>query len=117
MFLDNRHIAPYFPPAYYLAMAGESFRDRMLRAMTAQKLTKAELSRRSGVPYHALDKFLKRDSATTSAENAKALADALGVKMDGEEEYDEFRRLFFQMPEDKREFLLASMRGLLSDKG
>lgn len=116
MILDNRHIAPYFRPAYYLAMAGESFRDRVLRAMAAQELSKAELSRRSGVPYHGLDKFLKRESATTSAENARALANALGIKMDGDEEYDEFRRLFFQMPEDKREFLLASMRGLLIGK-
>lgn len=115
MILDNRHVAPYFPPAYYLAMAGISFRDRILRAMQAQKISKAELSRRSGVPYHAIDKFLKRENATTSAENAKALADALGVAMDGEETYDELRRLFFQLPEEKREFLLASIRGLLSD--
>jgi transcriptional regulator with XRE-family HTH domain len=112
--LDNRRVAAYFPPAYYLAMAGISFRDRILRAMKAQEMSKAALSRESGVPYHALDKFLKRENATTSAENAKALADALGVKMDGEEDYDELRRLYFQLPQEKREFLLASIRGLLS---
>ena len=83
--------------------------------MKDQGLSKAELSRRSSVPYHALDKFLKREGATTSAENAKALADALGIAMDGDSEYEELRRLFFQLPEEKREFLLASIRGLLSD--
>ncbi len=115
MTLDNPRMAPYFPPSYYMAMAGISFRDRVKAAMTSQGLSKAELSRRSGVPYHALDKFLKREGATTSAENAKALADALGIAMDGDAEYDELRRLFFQLPEEKRRFLLASIRGLLGE--
>lgn len=119
MNLDNRPIAPYFPPAYYLAMVGKSFRDRVLRAFKEQEaskgLNKAELSRMSGVPYHTVDKYLKREGATTSAENAKALADALGIKMDGEEEYDELRSMFFRLPKEKREYILASMRGLLSD--
>jgi transcriptional regulator with XRE-family HTH domain len=114
--LENRRMAPYFPPAYYLGMAGKAFRDRILQAMTARGLTKAELSRQSGVPYHALDKFLKRDGATTSAENAKAMADALGLALDGDDEYDELRRLYFQLPEEKRQFLLASIRGLLADQ-
>lgn len=83
--------------------------------MQAQKMSKAELSRRSGVPYHALDKFLKREGATTSAENARELSNALGIPMDGEAEYDELRQLFFQLPEEKREFLLASIRGLLAE--
>lgn len=116
MQIDNWQIAPYFPPAYYLAMAGISFRDRCLAAMKEQGLSKAELSRMSGVPYHALDKYLKREGATTSAENAKALADALGIAMDGEAEYDELRRLYFQLPEETREYVLASIRGLLAEK-
>jgi len=115
MKLDNSRIEPYFPPAYYLAMAGLSFRDRCLTAMGEQGLNKADLSRMSGVPYHALDKFLKREGASTSVENAKALADALGIAMDGEAEYEELRRLFFQLPEEKRQFLLASIRGLIGD--
>jgi len=112
MALDNRRVAPYFPPAYYLAMVQASFRDRIKTAMDAQGVSKAELSRRSGVPYHTLDKFLKRDRATTSAENALALANALGVSVDGEAEYQELRRLFFQLDEQEREYVLASIRGL-----
>ena len=113
MLLDNRRVAPYFPPAYYLCMSGDSFRQRALEAMKAQNLSKAELSRRSGVPYHALDKFLKRSGATTSHENAVEIAKALGIKPDGEAEYDELRQLFFQLDEEGRRFAVAALRGLL----
>ena len=112
--LDNRRMEPYFPPAYYLAMAGESFRDRIVAAMEAAGITKADLSRRSGVPYHAIDKFMKRPGATTSAENAQAMARALGIKIDDDQEYDELRRLFYSLTEEQRQFVLASLRGLLS---
>ena len=112
--LDNRRMAPYFPPAYYLAMAGESFRDRIFGAMGAAGVTKAELSRRSGVPYHAIDKFMKRPGATTSAENAQAMARALGFSMDEDSEYEELRSLFHSLTEEQKRFLLASIRGLLS---
>lgn len=113
MHLDNWRVAPYFPPAYYMAMSGIAFRDRVLTAMKERKITKAELSRRSEVPYHALDKFLKRPGATTSSENALALANALGLKVDDDREYEELRQLFFQLEEEQRKFLIASARGLL----
>lgn len=113
MILDNWRMAPYFPPVYYLCMVKASFRDRALAAMKAAAMSKAELSRRSGVPYHAIDKFLKRDGATTSAENAQALARALGITIDGQAEYEELRELFYQLDEQQRQFLLASIRGLL----
>lgn len=111
--LENCLVSPYFPPVYYLAMKKASFRDRILSAMQEQGMNKAELSRRSGVPYHTLDKYLKREGATTSGENAAALANALGVMIDGESEYDELRSLFFQLDEEKKKFVLASIRGLL----
>ena len=114
MSLDNRLVAPYLPPVYYLAMAGIAFRDRVLAAMRERGISKAELSRQSGVPYHALDKFLKRENASTSADNAVALARALGIKVDGQVEYEELRSLFYQLDEAKREFVLASIRGLIS---
>lgn len=113
MDLDNKRLAPYFAPAYYLAMAGKSFRHRVVEAMKAQGLSKAELSRRSGVPYHTLDKFAKGTSSTTSAENAVALANALGIYVDGDAEYEELRRLYFELSPERREFVLASIRGLL----
>jgi len=113
MTLDNRRMAPYFPPVYYLCMAGESFRQRVIEAMKAQNMTKAELSRRSGVPYHALDKFLKRPGATTGHENAVEVAKALGIKADGEAEYEELRQLFYRLDEEKRRFALAALRGMI----
>ena len=114
MKIDNWLMAPYFPPVYYLCMTKKSFRDRILAAMKDSGLNKAELSRRSGVPYHALDKFLKREGASTSAENANALAAALGIKVDGELEYEELRELYFQLDEEQQKFVLASIRGLLA---
>ena len=95
-------------------MAGESFRDRIAAAMLAEGITKADLSRRSGVPYHAIDKFMKRPGATTSAENAQAMARALGIKIDGDAEYDELRRLYYSLTEEQQQFVLASLRGLTS---
>lgn len=111
--LDNRRVAPYFPPAYYLAMAGIAFRDRVIAALAEQRITKADLSRRLGVPCHAIDKFLKRDNATTSSENAVAIANALGIKVDEDREYEELRELFFQLDEEQRKYVIASVRGLV----
>lgn len=111
--LENCLVAPYFPPVYYLAMKQASFRDRVLAAKAERKISVAELSRRSGVPYHALDKYLKREGSTTSAENAAALAQTLGITIDGDGEYEELRELFFQLDEERRKFVIASIRGLL----
>lgn len=113
--LENSLVAGYFPLAYLLSKMGRSFRDRVIAAMKAQGLTKAELHRRSGVPYHALDKFLKREGASTSADNARALARALGISVDDDGTYDELRSLFFRLNEEQRAFLLKSIRGLLGD--
>lgn len=113
--LDNPLVAPYFPPAYYLGMVGKTFKDRAIKAMAEGGVSKADLSRRSRVPYHAIDKWLKRDGATTSAENATAIANALGLKVDEDAEYDELRGLFYQLSEEKRRFLIASLKGLVGD--
>ena len=113
--IDKRRISQYFPPSYYLAMVKASFRDRVLKEIEERNISKADLSRRSGVPYHALDKFLKREGASTSADNAKALAQALGINIDDDHGYDELRELFYQLDEEKRKFLLASIRGLVGE--
>ena len=96
-------------------MEEKSFRDRVLLAMKEQKLKKAELSRRSGVSYHALDKFLKRPDATTSSENATKLAQVLGIKVEDAEGYDELRSIYFQLSEEKKKFALMSLKGLLNE--
>lgn len=114
--LDNRHVALKVVRAYVASMTESDFRTRALAAMASQGMTKADLSRRSGVPYHALDKFLKGASVRTSAENAMAIGNALGISLDGESEYQELRRLFFQLEEEQRRFLVASVQGLLAAK-
>lgn len=114
--LDYRRVAPYWPPVYNLAMAQSSFKDRLIAAMKAAGMNKAQLSRASGVPYHAIDKLLKRPGASTSADNAKALADAVGIKVDDDSSYDELRRLYLSLSEQERAFLLKSARGLAALK-
>jgi transcriptional regulator with XRE-family HTH domain len=112
MDLDNRLVVRYFPPAYYALMAGETFKQRVKEQMEAQGLNVAELGRKSGVPYHALDKYLRREGATTSEENAKALARTLGISVDTDAEYDELKSLFYSLDETEQQFLLRSARGL-----
>lgn len=111
--LDKRPMEPYFPPVYYLSMVNLSFQDRVIAAMDAQDINKMDLHRKSGVPYHAIDKFLKRANASTNADNATAMANALGLKVDDDREYEELRELFYQLDEAQRTFLLKSVRGLL----
>ncbi len=114
--LDYRLVASYSPLAYCLSMQGKSFRDRVLTAMEELEMSKAELHRKSGVPYHAIDKFLKREGASTSAENAAALAGVLGIKVDDNSTYDELKSIFYQLSEEKQQYALMSLRGLLGGK-
>lgn len=94
----------------------QKFRAHLLAAMKEQGMSKAELARRSGVGYHAIDKFLKGTNVTTSAERAKSLADAVGISLSGDQEYEELRVLFFQLPQEQREFVLRQMRALASQE-
>ena len=111
--IDNRQIEDQAIIAYYFSMTGEVFKQRVLDAMQRHAMTKAELSRRSGVPYHAMDKWLKGISRDTSTSNAVAIAGALGITVDDETQYEELRSLFSQLPTEKRAFLLEAARGLL----
>lgn len=113
--LENTLVVRYFPKAYYQDMTGESLRQRVKREMDNQSMSKAELSRRSGVPYHALDKFLKGSSLTTSVENGIALANALGFSVEDQNSYDELRAIFSQLSAEDQRFVLSSVRGLLKD--
>ena len=113
---DNRQVdaLPWY--AYKSAMDMDAFRAKVLAAMSAQDVNKAELARRSGVSYHALDKFLKGTSSSTSADRAAAIAQALGIPYTGEGEYEELRRLFFGLPEEQRGFVLEQLRALTAQK-
>lgn len=94
-------------------METKAFRDRVNEALSAQKMSKAELSRRAGVPYHALDKFLKGISTTTSTENAIKISKVLGVAVDEAQDYEELKAIFYQLDEDDRAALLKMVRGLV----
>ena len=113
--LENCLVASYFPLAYYLAMENKSFRDRALAAQKELGLNKTELSKKSGVPYHTVDKFLKREGATTSAENARALAKALGITVDDDNSYDELRDIYGQLTEETKMSLLKIARAMATE--
>jgi transcriptional regulator with XRE-family HTH domain len=113
MLLDYSQMALPVCFTYCAAMGNLAFRDRVIAAMQSKALKKSELSRLSGVPYHTLDKWLKGVTDKTSAENATKIARALGIKVDGEEEADELRKLYFDVPEEKRQVLLDTIRALV----
>lgn len=99
-----------------MKIENSDLRERALAAMDALPMDKAELSRRSGVPYHTLDKFLKGATCRTSAENAQAIRVALGLTDEGDADYLELRQLYSELPEDTRRFVLATVRGLVGRK-
>lgn len=57
----------------------DRFREQFIEALERTGMTLAELSRRSGVKYDALNKLRRREGASTSAENAARIARALGL--------------------------------------
>ncbi len=56
----------------------QKFRDKMLAAWDQGALNAAELARRAGVTYDVVNKLKRGDVESTSAENARKLAAALG---------------------------------------
>ena len=112
--LDYRQIEDGCSKCYAVLVTSEAFKTRLARAMREAGIDRAELSRRSGVGYHAIDKFMKREGADTSLENAKKLADAVGISLDSDETYDELRALFLRLNEQQREFLTTTVRALAS---
>lgn len=111
--LENYLVENISDYEYSSHMREQPFRQRVIDAMERLGMTKAEAARRSGVNYHALDKFLKGATSSMSAERTKALADALGISLAGDESYEELRSLFFQLPEERRAFLLDQLRALV----
>lgn len=91
----------------------DRFQDRFRAALAASGMSVAELSRRSGVSYHAIDKLKKRDGATTSVENARKLAAALGMGTNYPPALDRLVNIFLKLPEDKRRLLIALAESLL----
>ncbi len=113
VFLDNSLIAQKTLRRYKARMGMDKFRESVIAAMEQQGITKADLARKSGVSYHALDKFLKGASASTSADRAAAISNALGITQNSDKDYDELRQLYYQLSEERREFLLEQLRALV----
>lgn len=57
----------------------DRFREQFLEALERSGMTLAELSRRSGVKYDALNKLKSREGASTSADNAARISRVLGL--------------------------------------
>ena len=66
-----------------LTMARD-FREQMMAALGRADWSLAELQRRSGVTYDVLNKLKRRPGSSTSAENARAIRDALAQFWPGE---------------------------------
>jgi transcriptional regulator with XRE-family HTH domain len=90
----------------------DRFQDKFRRAFNASGMTVAELSRRSGVSYHAIDKLKKRDGATTSAENAKRLAAALGMDTNHPPEADRLVAIFLRLSPENQALLMKLAESL-----
>lgn len=63
----------------------EAFGQMILDAMSARGWSVAELSRRSGVSYDTINKFKHRPHASTKAESARALCEALDLEWPGDD--------------------------------
>lgn len=110
--LDNQIIAEISHWTYCLSMEKNDFRARTIAAMKEKKIKKSELSRASGVPYHALDKWLKGTTASTNIEFAIAIANALGIAIETDEGFDELKPLYYGLSEQDREVVVKMVRGL-----
>ncbi len=88
-------------------MSDDNFRDRFLTAFKASGLTVAELSRRSGVNYHTIDKLKKGTNLNTSADNAKKLASALGMDNEYSADLRRLINIYLALPDDKQKALLS----------
>lgn len=64
------------------------FGQTILDAMQERGWTVAELSRRSGVSYDVINKFKHRPHASTKAESAKRLCEALGMEWPGDHQVE-----------------------------
>lgn len=58
----------------------DRFREQFIEALERTGMSLAELSRRSGVNYDALNKLKRREGASTSADNAIKIARTLGIE-------------------------------------
>ncbi len=90
------------------------FRDRFVSALDASGLSVAELSRRSGVSYHVIDKLKKRPGASTTVENANKLAQTLGMSSNYDPGFHRLTTIYLQLPPEKQAMLLKLAEAFLA---
>lgn len=91
----------------------DTFQSRFIEAFDRSGMSVAELSRRSGVSYHAIDKLKKRPGATTSVENARKLAAALGMDNNHGDRANRMITLFMQLSPQSQDIVLKVAQSLL----
>lgn len=95
-----------------LSAVAENFRDRFLLEFERSGLTKAELSRRSGVNYHTIDSIIKGKSLKPSADVARDLAVALGMGTNTTPLTDRLLSAFNRLDASQRELVVALAESL-----
>ena len=63
-------------------MESAPFRNRLIAELRRRELKKSELARAAGVKYDIVRDLCRREGASTTVENAKAIAEALGLSLD-----------------------------------
>jgi len=97
---------------------GDSFRDRMIEAMTRLGINPAELARRSGVKKGIIYDLISGKQMTTAAENARPIARELGFSLDTyvpaerSAVAEELGLIFSGLPEEYRDLLMSQARAL-----
>ena len=97
-------------------MTDPTFRDRFLDAYSSSGMSVAELSRRSGVNYHTIDKLKKGVTLSTSADTARKLALALNMGSNQDAQANRLLSLFYRLGKRERGVLLATAEALAGGK-
>lgn len=104
-------------------MTTSDFIQRLTQRMSDLGITMAELSRKSGVPYHQIHTWKRRENAKPTAESLQKVADALattpGHLLNGEPTSDlksgvleELQSQLSQLSEEELRVLLAAAEAM-----
>lgn len=117
---DNRRLM-LNPCTYYGLLMRKTFRDALLAAISRPNVSLKAIADGSNVSYEQLKKLKQGKSKTTNVEDAMRVANYLGMSLDeflGDDTAlirSEIVDLYSQLTPQQREFLLASVKGVLAD--
>lgn len=89
------------------------FRHKFIAALEASGMSVAEVSRRSGVSYHVIDKLKKGKIQSTTVENAERLARVLNLDRRNDGLQDRLLASFTRMSRDQQEMAVLFCETLL----